>query len=89
LLNLPEGEVIGKAINDAIRAIEADNEELRGILPKTLVSFYPDREYPEHTDHEDMMEWEEDFDPEAFDIDEINLWLKYQRMKYSYMHHND
>jgi hypothetical protein len=36
-----------------------------------------------------MMEWEEDFDPEAFDIDEINLWLKYQRMKYSYMHHND
>jgi type I restriction enzyme M protein len=35
LLNLPEGEIIGKAINDAMRAIEADNEELRGILPKT------------------------------------------------------
>jgi len=35
LLNLPEGEDIGKAINDAMRAIEADNEELKGILPKT------------------------------------------------------
>jgi len=35
LLNLPEGEDIGKAINDAMRAIEADNEELRGTLPKT------------------------------------------------------
>jgi len=35
LLHLPEGEDIGKAINNAMRAIEADNEELRGILPKT------------------------------------------------------
>lgn len=35
LLNLPEGENIGKAINDAMKAIEADNEELRDILPKT------------------------------------------------------
>ena len=35
LLHLPEGEDIGKAINDAMRAIEADNEELRGTLPKT------------------------------------------------------
>jgi hypothetical protein len=31
---------------------------------------------PEHPDHDDMMEWREDFDPEAFDIDAINLWLK-------------
>jgi type I restriction enzyme M protein len=35
LLNLPEGEDIGKGINDAMRAIEADNEELLGSLPKT------------------------------------------------------
>ena len=35
LLNLPEGADIGKAINDAMRAIEAENEELRDILPKT------------------------------------------------------
>ena len=35
LLELPEGEDIGKAINDAMRAIEGENEELRDILPKT------------------------------------------------------
>ena len=35
LLNLPEGQNIGKAINDAMKAVEADNEELRGILPKS------------------------------------------------------
>ena len=35
LLNLPEGENIGKAIVDAMKAIEADNEELKDILPKT------------------------------------------------------
>lgn len=35
LLNLPEGENIGKAIIDAMKAIEADNEELKDILPKT------------------------------------------------------
>jgi len=35
LLKLSEGEDIGKAINDAMRAIEAENEELRDILPKT------------------------------------------------------
>ncbi len=33
LLRLPEGENTGKAINDAMKAIEADNEELRGVLP--------------------------------------------------------
>src|SRR5262249_16414835 len=35
LVELPEGADIGKAINDAMRAIEADNEELKDILPKT------------------------------------------------------
>jgi len=35
LLKLPEGENIGKAINDAMRAIEVENEELRDVLPKT------------------------------------------------------
>jgi type I restriction enzyme M protein len=33
LLRLPEGENIGRAINEAMKAIEAENEELRGILP--------------------------------------------------------
>lgn len=35
LLNLPEGSDIGKAINDAMRAIEAENEDLKDVLPKT------------------------------------------------------
>lgn len=35
LLNLPEGENIGKAINDAMKAIEAENEDLKDVLPKT------------------------------------------------------
>jgi type I restriction enzyme M protein len=35
LLNLPEGEDVGRAINDAMKAIEGDNDELRDILPKT------------------------------------------------------
>lgn len=34
LLELPEGATIGKAIDDAIRSIEAENEELRDVLPK-------------------------------------------------------
>jgi len=33
LLRLPEGENIGKAINDAMKAVETENEELRGVLP--------------------------------------------------------
>ena len=32
---MPEGEDIGKAINEAMRAIEAENEELKDVLPKT------------------------------------------------------
>jgi type I restriction enzyme M protein len=39
LLDLPEGADIAKAINDAMRAIEADNEDLRGVLPKTYSRF--------------------------------------------------
>jgi type I restriction enzyme M protein len=38
LLNLPEGTNIGKAINDAMKAIEADNEDLKDVLPKTYNS---------------------------------------------------
>jgi type I restriction enzyme M protein len=33
LLNLPEDEDIGKKINDAMKAVEDENEELRDVLP--------------------------------------------------------
>jgi type I restriction enzyme M protein len=35
LLNLPEGTDIGKAINDAMKSIESENEDLKDVLPKT------------------------------------------------------
>jgi type I restriction enzyme M protein len=35
LLNLPEGSNIGQAINDAMRAIEIENPDLKDVLPKT------------------------------------------------------
>lgn len=35
LLNLPGGENIGKAINEAMKGIEEYNPDLKGILPKT------------------------------------------------------
>ena len=35
LITLPEGDDIGKAINQAMAAIEAENESLRGVLPQT------------------------------------------------------
>ena len=35
LLQLPEGENIGQAINDAMRAIEGENPDLKDVLPKT------------------------------------------------------
>lgn len=35
LANLPEGENIGKAINEAMKAIEAENENLKDVLPKS------------------------------------------------------
>ena len=38
LLNLPESTDLGQAINDAMRAIEEDNEDLRGTLPRTTAA---------------------------------------------------
>jgi len=35
LLKLPEGADIGKAISDAMRAVEANNPDLKDVLPKT------------------------------------------------------
>ncbi len=37
LLNLPEGGNIGRAINDAMKEIEAENEDLKDVLPKTYI----------------------------------------------------
>ena len=34
LINLPEGEDTGKTINEAMKAIEVENEDLKGILPR-------------------------------------------------------
>ncbi|MEA3396406.1 MAG: class I SAM-dependent DNA methyltransferase, partial [Chloroflexota bacterium] len=39
LVALPEGEAIGRAINDAMKGIEAHNDALKGVLPKTYVRF--------------------------------------------------
>jgi len=35
LQKLPEGEDLAKAVNNAMKAVEAENEDLRDILPKT------------------------------------------------------
>jgi type I restriction enzyme M protein len=35
LLNLPEGADVGRAVNDAMKAIEAENEDLKDVLPRT------------------------------------------------------
>ncbi len=35
LLDLPEGENVGMRINDAMRAVERENEDLKDVLPKT------------------------------------------------------
>ena len=35
LLKLPEGHNIGKALNDAMKAIEDENDDLKGVLPRT------------------------------------------------------
>src|ERR1039458_8470500 len=42
LLNLKEGENLGKAINDAMAAIEKENPQLKGILPRTYQSLSND-----------------------------------------------
>ena len=39
LLQLKEGENLGKAINDAMAAIEEENPPIKGILPRTYQSF--------------------------------------------------
>jgi len=39
LLELPEGADVGKAVNDAMKAIEAENPELKDVLPKTFAKF--------------------------------------------------
>lgn len=39
LLKLPEGADIGKALNDAMKAIEAENDEVKGVLPRAYGSF--------------------------------------------------
>ncbi|MGY5854528.1 MAG: class I SAM-dependent DNA methyltransferase [Candidatus Thorarchaeota archaeon] len=39
LMKLPEGADVGKAINDAMQAIENENEDLRGVLPRTYHRF--------------------------------------------------
>src|SRR6266480_1652059 len=39
LLVLPEGANIGSKVNDAMRAIERDNPQLGGVLPKTFELF--------------------------------------------------
>ncbi len=39
LITLPEGANIGTAINDAMRAIEAENPDLKDVLPKTYNRF--------------------------------------------------
>jgi type I restriction enzyme M protein len=39
LLKLPEGANLGKAINDAMKAIETENEDLKGVLPRTYTTF--------------------------------------------------
>jgi type I restriction enzyme M protein len=38
LINLPEGSDIGKAINQAMDDIEAENEDLPGVLPASTTA---------------------------------------------------
>ena len=59
LLNLPEGADIGKAINEAMRAIEAENEELRDILPRTY----------NHLDNSPLVELLKTFNSVPMDIE--------------------
>jgi type I restriction enzyme M protein len=42
LLTLPEEENIGQAVNDAMKAIEAHNPDLNGVLPKQYTRFEND-----------------------------------------------
>ncbi len=40
LLNLPEGANLGQAVNDAMKAIEEANEDLRGVLPSQVLHLF-------------------------------------------------
>ena len=42
LLNLPEGNNIGEAVNNAMKLIERDNTELKDTLPKSYTQFDDD-----------------------------------------------
>ena len=42
LLNLPENVNLGKAINDAMTAVEKENEDLKGVLPRSYQEFSTD-----------------------------------------------
>lgn len=42
LLNLPEGSNIGVSVNNAMKALEADNEAIKDALPKTFTRFEND-----------------------------------------------
>lgn len=39
LLNLPDGEDVGKAVNDAMGFVEDESEQLKGILPRSYTIF--------------------------------------------------
>jgi type I restriction enzyme M protein len=39
LVDLPEGDNVGREINEAMKAIEAHNEALKDVLPKTYLRF--------------------------------------------------
>ena len=38
LLNLPEGSDLGREVNDAMAAVERDNPDLRGVLPRSYTA---------------------------------------------------
>jgi len=42
LLDLPEGSDLGKAVNEAMRLVEEDNPELKGILPRSYTALPTD-----------------------------------------------
>jgi type I restriction enzyme M protein len=42
LLQLPESTNLGKAINDAMAAVEEENDDLRGVLPRSYQEFSTD-----------------------------------------------
>lgn len=42
LIQLPEGANLGKALNEAMAAIEVENDELKGVLPRSYTAL-PDR----------------------------------------------